>query len=304
MKENKGNKRDRRLLITHDEFGEEAGEGLGQLSRDEAEADLAELKGRLERRIGRQSYAWLPAAAAVAILLIASAVIVTLLRDRSVHEMKLAEAGEAITDTALIAMAQPIEKKPTVVAEEDREIIMEMVEIDLAESDSDILLKTGEAEVPAIRRPAAAVLAAGPVRQADKLAEAVPRTERDTDQFRMIAVLEAEAEETPQAPAVTVKQVSGERFLPLGGWESYREWLAENLRYPRDTKRVAGARVIVSFTVQADSTVTDLKAQRSPGQPFTEEVFRLLREGPKWVPSDDSNEKRHQRTVTLQFFFR
>ena len=34
--------------------------------------------------------------------------------------------------------------------------------------------------------------------------------------------------------------------------------------------------VVVSFTVQADSTITDLKAVSSPGQAFTYEVYRLL----------------------------
>jgi len=42
---------------------------------------------------------------------------------------------------------------------------------------------------------------------------------------------------------------------------------------------------MVSFTVQPDSTIADLKALRSPGDAFTREAFRLLREGPKWVPA-------------------
>ena len=38
-------------------------------------------------------------------------------------------------------------------------------------------------------------------------------------------------------------------------------------------------------TVQPDSTLTDIKAVSTPGEPFTREAFRLLREGPKWVPA-------------------
>jgi len=122
-------KRDKRILIPRDEFEEEAGEGLGQLSREEAEADLRELKARIERRIARPRTIWLTAAAAVVILLVGSALLVTLLRKRPLSDSQLAErvpgkkeavvadkehaapAGEVITDTALIAMAEPIEKR-------------------------------------------------------------------------------------------------------------------------------------------------------------------------------------------------
>ena len=43
--------------------------------------------------------------------------------------------------------------------------------------------------------------------------------------------------------------------------------------------------VVVTFKVAADSTIYDLKAERTPGELFTREAFRLLREGPKWVPA-------------------
>jgi len=43
--------------------------------------------------------------------------------------------------------------------------------------------------------------------------------------------------------------------------------------------------VTVSFRVQSDSTLSDLKAVSSPGEPFTREAFRLLLAGPKGVPA-------------------
>ncbi len=122
-------KRDKRILIPRDEFEEEAGEGLGQLSCEEAEADLRELKARMGRRIARPRAIWLSAAAAMVILLVGSALLVTLLRKRPLSDSQLAErvpgkkeavvadkehaapAVEVITDTALIAMAEPIEKR-------------------------------------------------------------------------------------------------------------------------------------------------------------------------------------------------
>src|SRR5690606_4622411 len=112
------------------EFEEEAGEGLGQLSREEAEADLGDLKARMERRMRRPRAVWLPAAAAVVILVIASGILVTTLRQGSPFDSQLAHrgmameevglkgdkaqmatTGAAVSDTALIAMAAPIEKR-------------------------------------------------------------------------------------------------------------------------------------------------------------------------------------------------
>jgi hypothetical protein len=102
--------KDKRLLLPRDEFDEEASEGLGRLNREEAEEDLRELKGRMERRVRKPRMIWLPAAAAVAVLLVASTVYITLFRDRSRPGNEVAMTATPITDTALIAMAQPIQK--------------------------------------------------------------------------------------------------------------------------------------------------------------------------------------------------
>jgi len=90
---------------------------------------------------------------------------------------------------------------------------------------------------------------------------------------------------------------------PLGGWERYREWVARNLKYPEGVLPVVRQEVVVSFTVQADSTITDLKAVSSPGQAFTYEVYRLLLDGPQWVPAR-SEGKRMPEPVVLKIVFK
>ena len=62
----------------------------------------------MERRVRKPRMIWLPAAAAVVILLVASTVYIALFRDRSKPDAEIAMAEKTITDTALIAMAQPI----------------------------------------------------------------------------------------------------------------------------------------------------------------------------------------------------
>ena len=338
-------KRDKRILIPRDEFEEEAGEGLGQLSREEAEADLRELKARIERRIARPRTIWLTAAAAVVILLVGSALLVTLLRERPLSDSQLAQrvpgkeeaavadkedmapAGEVITDTALIAMAEPIEKKgyESAVPAENmsyahaRPAIAEIAEHEIeTDATDEIFILAGEIiEDLEVADEQVVVL---PVTEYQKVVEAlqeeIPQARAEAMKTRAVA----EVRDQARAEAMKTRTVAGASDKakteagradtiislapsPLGGWERYREWVARNLKYPEGVLPVVRQEVVVSFTVQADSTITDLKAVSSPGQAFTYEVYRLLLDGPQWVPAR-SEGKRMPEPVVLKIVFK
>ena len=338
-------KRDKRILIPRDEFEEEAGEGLGQLSREEAEADLRELKARIERRIARPRTIWLTAAAAVVILLVGSALLVTLLRERPLSDSQLAQrvpgkeeaavadkedmapAGEVITDTALIAMAEPIEKKgyESAVPAENmsyahaRPAIAEIAEHEIeTDATDEIFILAGEIiEDLEVADEQVVVL---PVTEYQKVVEALqeenPQTRAEAMKTRAVAEdrdqAKVEAMKTRTVTEVRDQaktEAGGEDSLismapsPLGGWERYREWVARNLKYPEDILPVVRQEVVVSFTVQADSTISDLKAVSSPGHSFTNEVFRLLIDGPQWVPARRGG-KRMPEPVVLKIVFK
>ena len=338
-------KRDKRILIPRDEFEEEAGEGLGQLSCEEAEADLRELKARMGRRIARPRAIWLSAAAAMVILLVGSALLVTLLRKRPLSDSQLAErvpgkkeavvadkehaapAGEVITDTALIAMAEPIEKRGYESAmpagnmsyADDRPAIAEIAEHEI-ETDAvdEIFILAGEvSEDLEVADEQVVVL---PVTEYQNVVEAlqeeIPQARAEAMKTRTVA----EVRDQARAEAVKTRTVAGASDKakteagradtiislapsPLGGWERYREWVARNLKYPEGVLPVVRQEVVVSFTVQADSTITDLKAVSSPGQAFTYEVYRLLLDGPQWVPAR-SEGKRMPELVVLKIVFK
>lgn len=338
-------KRDKRILIPRDEFEEEAGEGLGQLSREEAEADLRELKARMGRRTARPRAIWLSAAAAVVILLVGSALLVTLLRKRPLSDSQLAErvpgkkeavvadkehaapAVEVITDTALIAMAEPIEKRGYESAmpagnmsyADDRPAIAEIAEHEIETDAADeIFILAGEvSEDLEVADEQVVVL---PVTEYQNVVEAlqeeIPQARAEAMKTRAVA----EVRDQARAEAVKTRTVAGASDKakteagradtiislapsPLGGWERYREWVARNLKYPEGVLPVVRQEVVVSFTVQADSTITDLKAVSSPGQAFTYEVYRLLLDGPQWVPAR-SEGKRMPEPVVLKIVFK
>ncbi|MHC1731121.1 MAG: hypothetical protein AB9888_03650 [Bacteroidales bacterium] len=337
-------KRDKRVLIPRDEFEEEAGEGLGGLGRDEAEADLLELRARMERRLRRPRAIWLPAAAAVVIMLVASALLVTMLRDRPGPGSDMALAEIAITDTAYIAKAEPLEKQGVEVpspvtagkaALQTREAkynplagVIENEIAGLAVADEIIVAEEQMAE----EETDYVVYAMVEEEMLDEVVvvQAVPQMTRaamkaraetsdraavqETGIKKDIAAVEAAAKKEAAAVGVAAEGRKDSAAAPgavapdspaspEGDWEKYREWVTQNIRYPEGITPIVRQEVMVSFTVRADSTLTDMKVIRTPGEPFTREVFRLLREGPKWVPSHISGNDAGDEVV-LMFVFK
>ena len=319
-------KKDKRILIPRDEFEEEAGEGLGQLSREEAEAELGELKARMERRMRRPRAVWLPAAAAVVILVIASGILVTMLRKGSPFDSRLAQrgmameevglkgdkaqmatTGAAVSDTALIAMAQPMEKKeraasaPVIaginVAEEEATAADEVFAV--VEEDAGVV-KVAEEPVVAMQVAEAEKVEA--VQAEEVVVQALPQARAAAMKTKDVAEAKKEAQATDKAAAGEGQAIIREPAAPVGGWTKYMEWVVRNISYPAGVEPIMRQEVQVSFTVLPDSTLSDLEVVRSPGEPFTTEAFRLLRVGPKWVPAEgDARAKSEKVVVTFVF---
>jgi hypothetical protein len=328
-------KKDKRILIPGDEFGEEASEGLGRLSREEAEADLRELKARMEGRIKRPRAVWLPAAAAVVILLVASGILVTVLRERPATDsglaqqeiameevavddsISLAAAGGVINDTALIAMARPIEKEErTTPAPVVNGVTVPETAAGEAEEVYAVVAEDAVAEV-ADDEPVISVVAVAEEMGEVVVVEAIPQARMTADKARAATETREVAAARDEKKAVAAKDVADKAepaagaaapviqspAAPPGGWGKYAEWAALNIRYPAGVQPVARQEVVVSFTVQPDSTLTDFRAVSSPGEPFTREAFRFLREGPKWVPAG-SGGKAIAVEVTVKVVFK
>ncbi|MCB0800652.1 MAG: energy transducer TonB [Bacteroidales bacterium] len=306
-------KKDKRILIPRDEFEEEAGEGLGRLSREEAEADLRELKARMDSRVARPRTIWLPAAAAVLILLVASAVVVSLLRERPAGGPDLAQAEESLKDTAYIAMAQPIDREEKALPPRDQSGSMETEIMDEVTEDLFMVVEEDAGDQVVIDEPVViAQVAEEEVEVPEEVVvQVVPQAGMSTMKARAPgsdkkaaegARRSDEAAAEPIAAAAAAPTVP-EGASPLGGWDEFIKWMARNIRYPEGIEPVVRQVVTVSFMVQPDSTLSGLRAVSSPGEPFTREAFRLLREGPKWVPAD-SKTQASAKEITVTFVFR
>jgi TonB family protein len=68
-----------------------------------------------------------------------------------------------------------------------------------------------------------------------------------------------------------------------GGTEKMFEFIADNLRWPDDDACIQG-RVVVSFIVEKDGSLTDVKVIKSVDPAFDKEAIRVVKSMPKWEP--------------------
>jgi hypothetical protein len=76
---------------------------------------------------------------------------------------------------------------------------------------------------------------------------------------------------------------------PEGGLNAYKMYIEEHIRFPAGDTFSNREVVVMRFNVDSKGTISQIESLRSPGQPFTEEVIRLLLNGPDWKPARDEN---------------
>ena len=114
----------------------------------------------------------------------------------------------------------------------------------------------------------------------------------DATETRPISTIEEEVfvvvEEEPEFP---------------GGMEALYRYLASNIKYPELAKKekIQGT-VYVSFVVEKDGSVTNIKVLREIGGGCSEEAVRVVRQMPKWKPGRQRGQRvRVQYNLPIKF---
>ena len=88
-----------------------------------------------------------------------------------------------------------------------------------------------------------------------------------------------------------------------GGQAALFEYLGTNVKYPADAeKQKIEGRVLVTFVVNTDGSITDIEVVRKAFPSLDAEAVRVISGMPKWIPGEQKGQKvRVKYTVPLNF---
>lgn len=88
-----------------------------------------------------------------------------------------------------------------------------------------------------------------------------------------------------------------------GDATAFLRWVAANVEYPLELMETrTGGTVVVSFIVDRDGRVTEIKELSSPDPRFTEAVKTVMEQSPRWEPGRQNDEPvRVMLTIPLKF---
>lgn len=88
-----------------------------------------------------------------------------------------------------------------------------------------------------------------------------------------------------------------------GGIQKFYDYLGKQIKYPAAAREnnVQG-KVYMTFVVEKDGSLTDIKVMRGIGSGCDEEAIRVLKASPKWKPGEQNGRTvRQQYTVPINF---
>jgi hypothetical protein len=254
--------------LQKDPFLEEASEGFSIITGEQVEEDLKALSKKLGKRTGIRSAAiYYRIAAAVAVLVTVSVIFFN--RNRETDFM-VSKSETVMTDTPVsIAAAEPIK--------------------DLSE-------KAESKKEPAKRSQQISPLS--PLSPSPAPPVSPSPIPADTEQPVLSADDKADTKDLVKEEVLTVgigqdlARAAKGRFVsehatpqPIAGIDSFNIYIEENMKSPGTRGEQI---VIISFIVNTDSTLSDFRIIESPGQSFSREAKRLIKEGPRWIPAIDN----------------
>ena len=88
-----------------------------------------------------------------------------------------------------------------------------------------------------------------------------------------------------------------------GGQEALLQYLKENVQWP-DTESCVQGRVIVSFIVETDGSLSDIKVVKSLDPLFDKEALRIVKSMPKWIPGTQNGQQPIRVKYVIPVIFR
>lgn len=113
---------------------------------------------------------------------------------------------------------------------------------------------------------------------------AKPNTEAPSEEQTFEVVEEKTQVIEQEAPKEIFTVVEEQPSYP-GGDEARMKFLIDNIKYPEEAKELGvQGKVFVTFVVEVDGSITDVRVLRGIGAGCDEEAIRVVKSMPKWVP--------------------
>jgi TonB family protein len=288
--------------LQKDPFADEAAEGFSGMPADQAGKDIDLMKKKLEKRVsGRRIMIWYRIAASVAVIMVISSLFFLLNRNKQASERpEIALNTTPLEISESKAITKP-EKAETEVSEHNK--ITESPK----EKISSVTGKAkGEKSKSHIEKNALAKMAYNSIvtkadtdnfLQEDMLISAAPAAEPDTEKKAVPEPSVTSLNElvvagygvSKRAKAADKKADDTESAYkppePVAGRKEFDKYIEENIKKP--VSMTAGERevVVIRFTVSETGSIRNIKVLKTPGDEFSKEAERLIKEGPAWKPA-------------------
>lgn len=119
--------------------------------------------------------------------------------------------------------------------------------------------------------------------------------DENTEVQEYVAPVKVDEEEAAEETQIFMVVESMPAFP--GGEPALYKYLAENIKYPQMAKESGiQGRVFVTFVVERDGSVTDVRVLRGIGGGCDEEAIRVVKNMPKWTPG-----KQRGKSVRVQY---
>ncbi|MBP3789015.1 MAG: TonB family protein [Prevotella sp.] len=125
----------------------------------------------------------------------------------------------------------------------------------------------------------------------------------DEEQGEVLKAKEVIADEKPKEEETKVFDVVEQMPEFPGGQAALLKWIGDNIKYPAiaEENGIQG-RVVCTFVVERDGSVTDVQVARSIDPSLDKEAIRVLKKMPKWIPGKQNGSAvRVKYTVPVTF---
>jgi hypothetical protein len=257
--------------LQKDPFAQDASEGFSLITWEEAEKDLSGLKKKLNKRIMKRTpHIYYRLAAAASLLVLVSISVVIYNSQFNKKEMTLGKNDIEVAESPLTVTATEPLKDNT----ENSETRITSPPLPLSPSPS---------PAPAPSSSPATTAAIAEAKEKDTFHDGA---EKKSEAARLAGVSLQMQAQTPLA----ARSKAASSYVPpqpLKGLDSFNLWIEKNIRDPLPDNENEEV-VVVSFKVRADSTITDFQIITSPGEAYSIEAERLIKEGPVWKPASEN----------------